>query len=92
VPDLRAIVKVARRHKLLTMIDAHAGHAFNIRPLELGVDIVIHSATKYLGGHNDLLAGVTLGHHQQLDDLNKLQRMIGFHFPDRSPAFCWNAD
>jgi len=38
---------------------------------------VIHSATKYLGGHNDLLAGVTLGGHKLLDDLNKLQRMIG---------------
>ena len=49
----------------------------NIRPLELGVDIVIHSATKYLGGHNDLLAGVTLGGHKLLEDLNKLQRMIG---------------
>ena len=50
---------------------------YNIRPLELGVDIVIHSATKYLGGHNDLLAGVTLGGHKLLEDLNKLQRMIG---------------
>jgi len=77
VPDLPAIVKVARRHKLLTMIDATLATPFNIRPLELGVDIVIHSATKYLGGHNDLLAGVTLGNHKLLDDLNKLQRMIG---------------
>jgi cystathionine gamma-synthase len=45
--------------------------------LEAGVDIVIHSATKYLGGHNDLLAGVALGGHNQLEPLNKLQRMIG---------------
>ena len=77
VPDLPAIVKVAKRHKLLTMIDATLATPFNIRPLELGVDIVIHSATKYLGGHNDLLAGVTLGNHKLLEDLNKLQRMIG---------------
>jgi cystathionine gamma-synthase len=59
------------------MIDATLATPFNIRPLEVGVDIVIHSATKYLGGHNDLLAGVTLGNHKLLDDLNKLQRMIG---------------
>jgi cystathionine gamma-synthase len=77
VPDLPAIVKVAKRHKLLTMIDATLATPFNLRPLEMGVDIVIHSATKYLGGHNDLLAGVTLGGHKQLEPLNKLQRMIG---------------
>ncbi len=77
VLDLPAIVQVAKRHNLLTMIDATLATPFNIRPIELGVDIVIHSATKYLGGHNDLLAGVALGGHKQLDDLNKLQRMIG---------------
>ena len=77
VLDIPAIVKVARRHKVLTMIDATLATPFNIRPIELGVDIVIHSATKYLGGHNDLLAGVVLGKHALLEDLNKLQRMIG---------------
>jgi cystathionine gamma-synthase len=77
VLDLPAVVKVAKRHRVLTMIDATLATPFNIRPLEFGVDLVIHSATKYLGGHNDLLAGVTLGSHQLLEDLNKLQRMIG---------------
>lgn len=77
VLDLPAVVKVARRHQVLTMIDATLATPFNIQPLELGVDIVIHSATKYLGGHNDLLAGVTLGRHKLLEELNKLQRMIG---------------
>jgi cystathionine gamma-synthase len=41
------------------------------------VDIVIHSATKYLGGHNDLLAGVALGKNKMLDELYRMQRMIG---------------
>jgi cystathionine gamma-synthase len=77
VLDLPAVVKVAKRHRIMTMIDATLATPFNIRPLEYGVDLVIHSATKYLGGHNDLLAGVTLGGHQLLEDLNKLQRMIG---------------
>jgi cystathionine gamma-synthase len=45
--------------------------------LDLGVDIVIHSATKYLGGHNDLLAGASLGKHDLLNDLYRMQRMIG---------------
>jgi cystathionine gamma-synthase len=43
----------------------------------MGVDIVIHSATKYMGGHNDLLAGVSLGNHALLNDLYRMQRMIG---------------
>lgn len=77
VLDLPAIVKVAKKHKVLTMIDATLATPYNLRPLELGVDLVIHSATKYLGGHNDLLAGVTLGAHTLLNDLYKLQRMIG---------------
>ncbi|HXT12382.1 MAG TPA: aminotransferase class I/II-fold pyridoxal phosphate-dependent enzyme [Candidatus Angelobacter sp.] len=77
VIDLAAVVKVAKKHKLLTIVDATLATPYNIRPLELGVDIVIHSATKYLGGHNDLVAGVVLGKHALLEDLNKLERMVG---------------
>ncbi|HAK59015.1 MAG TPA: cystathionine gamma-synthase [Nitrospiraceae bacterium] len=75
--DLPAVVKVARRHKVMTVIDATLATPYNIKPLDMGVDIVIHSATKYLGGHNDLLAGVSLGKHGLLIDLYKMQRMIG---------------
>jgi cystathionine gamma-synthase len=77
VLDLPAVVKVARKHKLLTVIDTTLATPFNLRPLDMGVDLVIHSATKYLGGHNDLLAGVVLGRHALLEGLNKLQRMFG---------------
>ena len=68
------------------MIDATLATPYNIRPLALGVDIVIHSATKYLGGHNDLLAGVALGRHELLDEVNRLQRMIGA-IPGRLTCF-----
>ncbi|TFG46102.1 MAG: aminotransferase class I/II-fold pyridoxal phosphate-dependent enzyme, partial [Candidatus Brocadiia bacterium] len=54
VLDIPAIVKVAKRHNVLTFIDATLATPYNIKPLSMGVDIVIHSATKYLGGHNDL--------------------------------------
>ena len=77
VLDIPAIVKVAKRHNVLTFIDATLATPYNIKPLEMGVDIVIHSATKYLGGHNDLLAGVALGKHDLLNKLNRTQRMIG---------------
>ncbi len=75
--DIPAVVKVARRHGCLTMIDATLATPYNIRPLEMGVDLVIHSATKYLGGHNDLLAGAVLGKHALLDELFSFQKMVG---------------
>lgn len=77
VLDIPAVVKVAKQNRLMTIIDATLATPYNIRPLEMGVDIIIHSATKYLGGHNDLLAGVTLGKHDLLNDVYRLQRMIG---------------
>jgi cystathionine gamma-synthase len=77
VLDLPAVVKVAKKHGAMTIIDATLATPYNIKPIDLGVDIVIHSATKYLGGHNDLLAGVALGGHKLLNDLNRTQRMIG---------------
>ncbi len=77
VLDIPAVVKVARERRVLTIIDATLATPYNIKPLELGVDIVIHSATKYLGGHNDLLAGAALGSQVLLDDLYRMQRMIG---------------
>jgi cystathionine gamma-synthase len=77
VLDLPAIVKVAAQHKVLTIIDATLATPYNIKPLEMGIDIVIHSATKYHGGHNDLLAGVALGKYELLADLYRMQRMIG---------------
>jgi cystathionine gamma-synthase len=77
IMDIPAIVKVAKRHKIMTIIDATLATPFNIKPLEMGVDLVIHSATKYLGGHNDLLAGVSLGNDALLNELYRMQRMIG---------------
>ncbi len=75
--DIPAIVKVAKKHNVMTIIDATLATPYNLKPLELGVDIVIHSATKYLGGHNDLLAGVVLGKHKLLEEINRVQRMVG---------------
>ncbi len=75
--DIPAVVKVAKEKGVMTIIDATLATPYNIKPLEMGVDIVIHSATKYLGGHNDLLAGVALGKHDLLNNVYRIQRMIG---------------
>ena len=77
VIDLAGVVKVAKKHKAMTIIDATLASPYNLRPLEMGIDVVIHSATKYFGGHNDLMAGVTMGKHDLLNDLYRMQRMIG---------------
>lgn len=77
VIDLAGVVKVAKKHNLLTVVDPTLATPYNIKPLEMGVDIVIHSTTKYLGGHNDLVGGVALGKHALLEELNVLERMVG---------------
>src|SRR5678815_4337027 len=61
VLDLERFAAIGRKHRVKTIIDATFGTPYNIRPLEWGVDLVMHSATKYLGGHNDFLAGAVLG-------------------------------
>ena len=61
VLDLERLVQIASRAGVKTLIDSTFATPINQRPLEFGIDLVIHSATKYLAGHNDLLAGVVAG-------------------------------
>lgn len=77
VGDLPRLVAIARRHQLVTIVDTTFGTPFNIRPLEYGIDLVIHSATKYLGGHNDLLAGVVVGNAEQIRQVRDVNNMMG---------------
>ncbi len=58
ITDLRAMVEIAREHKLMTLLDNTFMTPLMQRPLDLGIDIAIHSATKFLGGHSDILAGL----------------------------------
>ncbi|QQZ58785.1 aminotransferase class I/II-fold pyridoxal phosphate-dependent enzyme [Paenibacillus sonchi] len=58
ITDIEAVCTWSRRHGLLTIVDNTLLTPFFQRPLELGADIIVHSATKYLGGHNDVLAGL----------------------------------
>ncbi len=77
VLDMEQIVKIAQAHHLQTIIDATFATPYNIRPLDYGVDLVLHSATKYLGGHNDLLAGVVIGRESLISPLRDMQAMTG---------------
>lgn len=60
VTDISACVAIAKRHNLVTMIDNTFMSPYFLRPIELGVDVSIHSATKFLGGHSDLIAGAVI--------------------------------
>jgi cystathionine beta-lyase/cystathionine gamma-synthase len=61
VPDLDAIVELARSHGLVSLIDNTFATPVNFRPLERGFDLVLHSCTKYLNGHSDIVAGAAIG-------------------------------
>ena len=77
VVDVPRLAEIARRHGLKTVIDSTFATPINQRPLEYGVDLVIHSATKYLGGHNDLLAGAVIGSEYLMAGLRETQGMVG---------------
>lgn len=75
--DLEKFVALGRKHQVETLIDATLATPYNLRPIEYGVDLVLHSATKYLGGHNDLLAGVICGSKDALEPIRSLRGILG---------------
>ncbi len=77
IVDLERFVAVGKKHNVETLIDATLATPYNVKPLEYGVDYVLHSATKYLGGHNDLLAGVIIGSEKQLEAVRYLRGIMG---------------
>lgn len=70
VGDLEAVVAFAKAHKLISIIDSTFSSAVNFRPLELGFDLVVHSCTKYMNGHSDLIAGCAVGSAEWIDRIN----------------------
>ncbi len=77
VIDLERLVALARKHRVKTLIDSTFATPVNQRPLEFGIDLVVHSATKYLGGHNDLLAGALVGGDGLVSVVRELQAILG---------------
>ena len=77
VLDLERLVDIAKRHKVKTLIDSTFSTPINQCPLEYGVDLVVDSATKYLGGHNDLLAGVVVSSESLIAMIRQNQWVTG---------------
>ena len=72
ITDIRKVVEIARSAYVLTVADNTFATPYNQRPIELGVDLVIHSGTKYLGGHSDLTAGLLVGRADQLKHIRSV--------------------
>lgn len=75
--DYRRLADIAQRHKLKTVVDTTFATPLNARPIEYGIDLVIHSVTKYLAGHNDLLAGCVVGNYDITTALRQSQGILG---------------
>src|SRR5271166_3522936 len=77
IVDLEEIATLARKHKLISTIDATFGTPINCRPAEWGIDLVLHSGTKYFGGHADLICGVAAGSRELIDEIHHLRTTLG---------------
>jgi cystathionine gamma-synthase len=77
VVDFKKVAAVAREHKLLSMIDATFGTPINQHPAEFGIDLIMHSGTKYLAGHSDLLCGAVAGRHELIERIWETRTTLG---------------
>lgn len=89
VPDPRPVVRVARERGIPLVMDATFATPVNFRPVEHGVDVVVHSGTKYLGGHSDLVAGVVAGSADVIETTRERLKSFG---PNLDPHALWLLD
>ncbi|MBD3225688.1 MAG: aminotransferase class I/II-fold pyridoxal phosphate-dependent enzyme [Caldithrix sp.] len=69
ITDLKEVGEIAKKHNIPLVVDNTFPTPYFQRPLELGADVVVHSATKYIGGHGDTVAGIVVGKKEYIDDL-----------------------
>lgn len=78
ISDLRAIAKFARAHHLISVVDNTFATPFLQRPIEFGIDVVVHSVTKYLNGHSDMVGGIVVTNNQEIaEKLRFSQKAVG---------------
>jgi len=77
IVDMKRTAAIARKHGLISMIDSTFGTSINQRPAEYGIDLVMHSGTKYLSGHADLTCGVVCGRQELMDQLWETRTTLG---------------
>ena len=77
VIDLKRVSSIAKKHKLISLIDSTFATPINLRPAEYGIDLVMHSGTKYFGGHSDLIAGVVAGGRDLIGKIHETRTTLG---------------
>jgi cystathionine beta-lyase/cystathionine gamma-synthase len=77
VADLRAVVEFAKTHGLVSVIDNTFASPINFRPPEWGFDLSVHSCTKYLNGHSDIVAGAVIGRARLIDEITHMLNHLG---------------
>ena len=75
--DIRKVAEFARQRTIVTVFDNTFASPINQNPLEMGIDVVIHSATKYLGGHSDLAGGALLASCRHIETIRHLAQLLG---------------
>ena len=82
ITDIQSIAELAKKYDIVTMIDNTFASPINQTPLDFGIDISIHSATKYLGGHSDILAGVVAGSELNIEKVFQKGKNLGGNISD----------
>ncbi len=82
ITDIRAVAALAKEKGITTMIDNTFASPVNQNPISLGIDIVLHSATKYLGGHSDILAGAVIASEKNIDQIFQVAKNLGGSLSD----------
>ena len=71
------LASIAKKHGLLTVVDSTLATPYNLQPIKFGIDIVVHSGTKYLGGHNDVTAGIVCSSKEFIQKLKRPRKIFG---------------
>jgi len=82
ITDLEAVAKLAKKHSLVSMIDNTFASPVNQNPIDFGIDVVLHSATKYMGGHSDILAGTAISSEEHIDRIFQMAKNFGGSLSD----------
>lgn len=86
ITDIAGVASIAKKHGLITIIDNTFASPVNQNPIDLGIDIVTHSATKYIGGHSDLCAGVAVANKKLTEQIRQSALIFGGSLDAR---ICW---
>jgi cystathionine beta-lyase len=84
ITDMRAISDIAKEHQIITMIDNTFASPINQNPADFGIDIILHSATKYMGGHSDISAGAVAASKEHIEIIWKTAINLGGNLSDQT--------